>query len=177
MPKQRQVVSAPLPKAKQRTRAKQIGGMPAYQTPNLYAAHMPAGTHWLLVPPDEDHLPGVAVGMNVTVSGLIPFAPIPLPQMRMSRLVVVVESTSDFEDEQTHRGAAEVSFYLLYLSHESEFHKQTSVPLIAIGDRFAFEVPLEHLDRNDLLSLSIGVTLLNDKPVLLRGVWLEIEGL
>lgn len=177
MPKQRQVVSAPLAKAKQRTRAKQIGGMPDYQTPNLYAAHMPAGTHFMLVSPDDAHEPGVCVGMNVTMSGLIPFAPVPLPRMQMVRAVLVVETTSEFEDELQHSDAAQLSLYLLYLSHDGEFHKQTSVPLMAIGDRFAFEIPLEHLDRNDLFSASVGVTLLNDVPVLLRGVWMEIEGL
>jgi len=177
MAKQRQVVSAPLPTAKQRTRAKQIGGLPDYQTPNLYAAHMPEGTRWLLVPPDEDHLPGVCVGMNVHNSALIPFAPIPLPRMQMSRAVVVVEYTSDYQDEEGKSDAGQVSLYLLYISHDGDFHKQTSVPLVAIGDRFAFEMPLGHLDRNDLLSISLGVTLLNDKPILIRGVWMEIEGL
>ena len=51
------------------------------------------------------------------------------------------------------------------------------MPLVSIGERFAFEIPLEHLDRNDLLAVSLGVTLLNDVPVLIRGVWMEIEGL
>jgi len=177
MPKQRQVVSAPLPKPKQRTRAKQIGGLPDYQTPNLYAAHMPTGTHFMLIAPDEEHEPGVCVGMNVTMSGMIPFAPVPLPRMQMSRAVLVVEYTSEYEDEEFKSDAAQVSMYLLYLSHEGEFHKQSSVPLVAIGERFAFEIPLEHLDRNDLLAVSLGVTLLNDVPVLIRGVWMEIEGL
>jgi len=176
MKKQREVVSAPLPRPRQRTRAKQIGGLPAYQTPNLYAAHMPDGAHWLLVPPDEDHLPGVAVGMNFTMSGLVPFAPIPLPRMRMARVLVVVEYTSEFQDEAQHTDAAQCALSLLYISHDGDFHKQTSTPLVAIGDRFAFEIPLDHLDRNDLVSLSLGITLMNDVPVLIRGVWMEIEG-
>lgn len=163
--------------SKLRLNAKHVRGAPDYQTPNLYAATLPPGTTWLIMSPGYDHQPGVVVGLNVSSSGMIPYAPIPVPGMEINRLLVMVEFTSDYLDEEHYSDAAEATLALLYLSKDDEYHERISAPQKAIGDRFAFEVPTEHISRDELFSCSLTVTLLNPtKPVLLRGVWLEVEG-
>ena len=156
--------------SKQRLRAKQIGGLPDYQTPPLYPVQLESGMSWLSLAPDDQHTAGVICGLNVTKSGWINYAPIPTPRMKIDQCHLVVEFTS-------LKGDSEVSLSLLYMDAAHRFHKQVSTPQVASGSRFHFAIPLDHVSRDAAFRCSLHVQLMEpEKTVVIAGTWIEVEG-
>lgn len=165
------LVSQPAPFSKQRLRAKQVGGLPDFQAPNLYAAQMGEGVKWLSLAPDAEHPMGVICGLNVSQSGWICYAPAVVPRMKIDRFLVAVELTS-FD------GKGLAALQLLYMDQKHAFHKLSSTPQLANGERFRFTIPVEHLDREASFRCSLQVQLMNPAvAVVVTGAWLEAEGL
>lgn len=156
---------------KQRLRAKQIGGLPDFQTPPLYPVFLGEGLSWLsLAPTNGNNAESVICGLHAQQSGWINYAPIPTPRMKIDKCHLVVEFTS-------MEGDSEVSLSLLYMDAAHKFHKQVSTPQVASGSRFHFAIPLAHVSRDAAFRCSLHVQLMDPKKtVVIAGTWIEVEG-
>lgn len=166
-------------------KAVQIRGAPDYPVQNLYpCAQGPEPfVAWLL---------GglrLAEGILFRSDGYVSYAPALVTRMRIKELHVIAQL--DGFDE-----SCEYSLRLLYTSKTGEHFEQRSLTLRASEtDRFAFDIPLEHVDTSGWFTCTLYVDLLTPlpvgqdrkdavaagceyprMPVLLRGAYLEIRG-
>lgn len=171
MNEQGQVLTEPRAQPTPKIKSKQIGGLPYRQIVALQLLQTGDNARWLMtVPANSDWQPGLVAGIEVLGNSVLPFVPAPLPRMKIGRLFVVVEAASVHND-------AEYGLKLLYRDAQDKFNELVTTPLLADRNRFAFNIPLEHLEREGMFICGLTVTLMDtEKPVVLRGIWLEIEG-
>jgi hypothetical protein len=166
-------------------KAAQIRNAPDFPVQNLYpCAHGPEPFVFWLVG-------GLMLteGILFRSDGYISYAPAMVARMEIKR-VNVVASIDGFDEECEYR------LRLVYTSKTGEHFEQVSVVLRASDcDRFAFDIPLEHVDRTGWFTCALKVELLTPipagparddaqsigcesphMPVILRGSYLEING-
>ena len=166
-------------------KAAQIKNAPDYPVQNLYpCAQSPeAHVYWLL------NTLFLTEGIMVRVSGGVSYAPAMVARMRMKTFRVW--STIDGFDD-----ACAYKLKLVYTAKDGQHYEQFSAEIKAAEqDKFMFEVPIEHVDRNGWFTCALKVELttpLTDTdecdaavvdgianpchPVLIRGTYLEIMG-
>lgn len=166
-------------------KASQIRNAPDYPVQNLYPCSQGPEPHvyWLLG--------GLLLteGIIVQSDGYISYAPAMVARMKMTQFNVV--SHIDAWDER-----CEYKLRLVYVSKAGEFFEQYSAPVRAAEmDKFVFQIPLEHVDRNGWFTCVLHISLLtpmppgNDRdvaisegreepmmPVIVKGSYLEIRG-
>ena len=163
-------------------KASQIRGAPDYPVQNLYPCHMTEGIIWSV---DPTLL--LSVGILFGMSGVVSYAPAMVTRMRIKSFRVWCHI--DAFDEATR-----FKLRLTYIGKDGSPKEQVSASLAARMDRFAFDIPLDHISRDGWFTCSLKVHLLSPmvdeerqaaiaqgqeepmQPVLLRGGWLEIKG-
>lgn len=171
MNEQGRVLTKPVEQPTPRIKPKQIGGLPYRQIVALQLLQTGDNARWRMeTPVDSGWEPGLAMGIEVLDNAVLSFIPAPIPRMKIGRMFVVIEAESENND-------AEYALKLLYTDPQNKFNQMVTTPLLANRNRFAFNIPLEHIERDGMFVCGLMVTLMDTaKPVVLRGVWLEIEG-
>lgn len=152
-------------------KASQIRGAPAFPVQNLYPCHMTDGAVWAV---DTRLL--LSTGIMVAQDAWVTYVPEMIKRMRISSFMVCTHVDAYCEETK-------YELILRYVDKNEKPHEQFTMELCAgkDSDRFAFNVPLDHLDAEGWFNCALGVRLLSgpeqeDREILLRGAWLEIKG-
>jgi len=164
-------------------KAAQIRGAPDHPVQNLYPCHMTEGVVWKI-----DTGVMLSSGIMFQSDGTVSYAPAMVARMRIQSFRVWVHADA-FDLSARYR------LTLRYADQQEKVREQVT-PTIDPGkvDRFAFDVPLDHLAMQGWFVCALvlePLTPLNGDekleavragfenpvhPILLRGAWLEVKG-
>lgn len=167
-----------------RIKSKQVTGVAEYPTITLNPCEFTEGVGWYSPPPLM-----LCVGMAFEMTGSITFAPAIIPPIKMAKFRVWIQLDA-FEEQ------ARFLPKLIYADCEELPHQQiASTAVSGETDKFVFDIPVEHLNRVGWFACSLFVDLLTPltgepkrikmsqgqenpcHPMILRGAWVEIQGI
>jgi len=152
--------------------ARQVRGVPDRPTVHLHPIRMGGGAAVF------DGPVGLVFGHAVSgADGTLSYAPVRLPAMRCSRVLACVEFVS-WPDEGQDGEDTVVCLLLGWVNKDGapqQLYTQPVSPTDLKDNIFRFAIPADAIDTDSAFTASLGVTLMNDVPALVRAAWLEVE--
>lgn len=164
-------------------RSKQVSGVAEYPTITLSPCEFTEGVGWYCPPPLL-----LCVGVAFELSGILTFAPSIIPPMKMTKFGVWIQFDA-FDVE-----AKFLPKMIYYDKYENAHQQISSSPIGGEQDKFFFNIPVDHLNREGWFACSLNIDLLTPltgeakrikqeqgqenpcHPIILRGAWIEIQG-